>query len=202
MAVPRAATRNAIVSVMVCIATVAVSDRADAQTVGPQVLEEDVAAHPCRRAGTETAVPFELAAGRTLARSIPNALSGAPGNPLRGRTLMVAADRGNCIACHAVADIRRKARRADSTSVSRFGIQGTVGPALDGVGRKYEAGELRLWVVDPRLAVTGRQPLKPAYHSIRERVRVLEGCENRVLLTAQEIEDIVAYMATLTEAAE
>ncbi|MEO0620062.1 MAG: c-type cytochrome, partial [Pseudomonadota bacterium] len=133
-----------------------------------------------------------------LPREIPQSLTGTPGNALRGRGLMVASDRGNCTTCHAVADIRKKARKADPTSVERFGLQGTLGPALDGVGKKYTEGELRLWVVNPQLAQPQANSIMPAYHDISGRTRAFVGCEKRVLLTAGEIEDLVAYMKTLT----
>ncbi|MEL7544485.1 MAG: c-type cytochrome [Pseudomonadota bacterium] len=153
--------------------------------------------HPCRRPGTEKIATYELAPGRTLARSIPQSLTGAPGNALRGRGLMVAPERGNCTSCHAVADIRKKARQADSTSVERFGLQGTLGPALDGVGTKLTEGELRLWIVNPQLAQPQANSIMPAYHDISGRKRPFAGCEKRALLTAGEVEDIVAYMQTL-----
>jgi len=151
----------------------------------------------CTRPGTDKIASYVLTKGRSLARAIRQPLTGSTGNALKGRGLMTDPDRGNCTACHSVDDIRKKARTADTTSVTRFGLQGTIGPVLDGIAIRYTEGELRLLVVNPQLALPGADSIMPAYHHVEGRNRVKSGCEGRVLLTAEEVEDIVAYLVTL-----
>lgn len=168
---------------------------AHAQTV--DVTKSDEAQTTCARPGTDQIAAYELSDGSTLAKAINTQLTTQKGNPLSGRGLMVQPDRGNCTTCHAVADIRKKARQADSSSVTKFGLQGTVGPALDGVGSKYTEGELRLLVVNPQKALPKANSIMPAYHFVEARKRVRKECVGRAILTAQEVEDVVAYLLTL-----
>lgn len=156
----------------------------------------------CAREGTNQIASYELSAGTNLAKAINTRLTPKDGNPITGRGLMVQPETGNCTTCHAVADIRKKARTSDSTSVTRFGLQGTIGPALDGVADKYTEGELRLLVVNPQVALPKANSIMPAYHHVANRQRVRTECVGHAILTAQEVEDIVAYLMTLKAASE
>lgn len=156
----------------------------------------------CVRPGTDQIAFYSLSDGTTLAKAINAKLTPTDGNPLKGRSLMVRPERGNCTSCHAVADIRKKARTADSSSVTRFGLQGTIGPALDGVATRLTEGELRLLVVNPQAALPKADSIMPAYHHVTDRNRVRKACVGRAILTAQEVEDIVAYLLTLKDDAK
>ncbi len=182
-----------LVALMLC----AIPSRAFAQQA--DATKEQDEEQSCVRPGTEQIAKYVLSNGSSLAKAINTRLTPLEGNRLNGRDLMVRADRGNCTTCHAVADIRKKARTADSSSVTRFGIQGTVGPALDGVAAKYTEGELRLLVVNPQIALPNANSIMPAYHHAAGRTRVKKECEGRAILTAQEVEDVVAYLMTLKE---
>lgn len=153
----------------------------------------------CARPGTETIATYVLNTGRSLPKAIDDRLTPQKGNRLNGRNLMVRPDRGNCTSCHAVEDIRKKARTADSTSVTRFGLQGTIGPALDNVASKYTEGELRLLIVNPQIALPTANSVMPAYHHIAGRKRVKKECEGHAILSASEVEDVVAYLMTLKD---
>jgi sulfur-oxidizing protein SoxX len=74
-------------------------------------------------------------------------------------------------------------------------FHGTIGPPLDGVGDRYSAGELRLRLVDPKRLHP--DTIMPAYYRIEGLHRVQERYRARTILTAQQIEDVVAYLLTL-----
>ncbi len=107
-----------------------------------------------------------------------------PGDPDRGRQIILARDKGDCIICHAMPLPGRESH-------------GTIGIPLDGVGARYSANELRVRVVDPKKL--NPQSIMPAYHKVKELHRVLKPYRGKPILTAQEIEDTVAYLLTLTE---
>jgi sulfur-oxidizing protein SoxX len=74
-------------------------------------------------------------------------------------------------------------------------FHGSIGPALDGVGARYSAGELRLRLVDPK--ALNSDTIMPAYHRVEGLQRVHERYRGKPILTAQQIEDVVAYLLTL-----
>jgi sulfur-oxidizing protein SoxX len=114
--------------------------------------------------------------------AIPQPLTGQPGDPERGRRLVLDREGGDCLVCHAMPLPQRQ-------------FHGTIGPPLDGVGTRYTAGELRLRLVDPK--AINPQTIMPAYYKVEGLQRVLERYRGQPVLTAQQIEDIVAYLLTL-----
>jgi L-cysteine S-thiosulfotransferase len=76
-------------------------------------------------------------------------------------------------------------------------FHGTVGPPLDGIGSRSSAGVLRLCLVDPK--AINPETIMPAYYKVEGLHRVLERYRDRPVLTAQQIEDVVAYLQTLTQ---
>jgi L-cysteine S-thiosulfotransferase len=116
------------------------------------------------------------------ADAIPAPLDGRVGDPVRGRALIVGRSAANCVLCHAIPD-------------PALPFAGDVGPALAGVGARLSAGQLRLRVVDMR-AVAPRTPM-PSYHRIDGLADVAPAFRGRPLLSASEIEDVVAYLSTL-----
>ena len=113
---------------------------------------------------------------------IPAPLAAEPGDPMRGRTLIMARDNANCVLCHAVPD-----------PAIRFA--GDVGPSLAGVGRKLTVPQLRLRVVD-ELQVN-RATVMPSYYKVAGLVQVAAPYVDKPILSAREVEDIVAWLATL-----
>lgn len=121
---------------------------------------------------------------------IEASLSGQPGDPAAGLQIMVARGKGNCIACHQV------------TALEEYPFHGEVGPSLDGVGEYRTAEELRGIVANPKMVFEGT--IMPAFYRTSGFIRpgnaftgkAAEG-ELAPLLTAQEIEDVVAYLLTL-----
>jgi sulfur-oxidizing protein SoxX len=106
----------------------------------------------------------------------------APGDPARGRTIVLSPLRGNCAICHAVPG-----------EDARF--HGDLGPPLAGAGARWNAAQLRLRVADGRRL--NPDSIMPAYHRTQGLVRVARPYAGRPVLTAEEIEDVVAYLSTL-----
>jgi sulfur-oxidizing protein SoxX len=124
-----------------------------------------------------TAVPF-----RVVADGIPEPLAAAPGDAARGRALLAARDAANCVLCHAVPD-----------SAVRFA--GDLGPSLAGVGARLTPAQLRLRVADS-LRVNPAT-IMPSYYRIDGLDRVAPAYRGKPILTAPEIEDVTAFLATL-----
>jgi L-cysteine S-thiosulfotransferase len=74
-------------------------------------------------------------------------------------------------------------------------LQGTIGPNLDGVGERLSPGQLRLRLVDP--ARLNPDTVMPSYHRTEGFRRVASPFQGKPVLPAQQIEDVVAYLATL-----
>lgn len=113
--------------------------------------------------------------------AIPRALSAEPGDPTRGARVVAEHEPGNCLSCHAV-----------PVDAAFFG---TTGPSLAGVARRLNAGQLRLRLADPKQI----NPLSimPAYYRTQGLQRVAPAYAGQTILTAQQIEDVVAFLLTL-----
>jgi sulfur-oxidizing protein SoxA len=122
-------------------------------------------------------VPFTIENG-----AITTPLTPQPGNPERGRRIVLDREKGDCVVCHALPLPERQ-------------FHGTVGPPLDDVGSRYTAGALRLRVVDPK-AVNPQTPM-PAYYKAEGLHHVLSRYQGKPVLSAQEVEDVIAYLLTL-----
>ena len=118
---------------------------------------------------------------RVVGDGIPDPLAHA-GDVARGRALIVARESANCVLCHAVPD-----------SAVRF--SGNVGPSLAGVGKRLTVAQLRLRVADNiRL---NPNTIMPSYYRIDGFDRVATTYTGKPVLSAQDVEDIVAWLATL-----
>ncbi|MEJ8573040.1 sulfur oxidation c-type cytochrome SoxX [Microbaculum marinum] len=125
-----------------------------------------------------TAVVFEDMTVRTP-------LTGEPGDPAKGRVIFADRKLGNCLACHA---------NADQAEL----FHGEVGPPLDGVADRYEPEMLRAIVVNPK-EIFGDQTVMPAFYRIIEGQRIAEAYKGKTILSAEQVEDVVAYLSTLKE---
>lgn len=131
-------------------------------------------------AGAEEMVKYSVKDGN----SIPKSLTRQPGDAENGRKVAIDRKKGNCLACHTM-------------PIPDQPFHGEVGPDLAGVGSRYDTGELRLRVVNPKFV--NPDSIMPAFYWANGFHRVLKGFEGKTMLSAQEIEDVVAYLETLTE---
>lgn len=128
----------------------------------------------------------ELAAYRVVdGVSIPQALTDEPGDPERGRAVAIHAQQGNCLACHEIPAL------ADEP------FHGDVGPSLAGVANRLDEGELRLRIVDPKLV--NPDTVMPAFYKTESLYRVMPEFVGEPILTAQQVEDVVAFLLTLDD---
>ena len=126
----------------------------------------------------------QLDDSQTRHEGIPTPLTDQPGDAERGRHIVLDRERGDCVVCHALPLPERR-------------FHGTVGLPLDNVGSRYTAAELRLRLLDPK--APNPHSIMPAYHTVEGRHSVLEAYRGKPILTAQEIEDVVAYLLTLRQ---
>lgn len=114
--------------------------------------------------------------------TIPEALTGQPGDAARGRALVADHRAGLCLLCHAA-------------PLPGPQMQGTLAPPLHGVGARLSAAQLRLRVADQRLL--NPETIMPAFHRPPRAERVGSAWQGRPVLTAQQVEDVVAWLQTL-----
>ena len=137
---------------------------------------------------------------QTRHEGIPTPLTDQPGDAERGRHIVLDRERGDCVVCHALPQ-RVNLSSNKQADVDRFTLlperrfHGTVGLPLDNVGSRYTAAELRLRLLDPK-ALNPRS-IMPTYHTVADLHSVLKAYRGKPILTAQEIEDVVAYLLTL-----
>ena len=115
--------------------------------------------------------------------AIPRSLSGLDGDPQRGAAVAVDRRLGNCLACHQIP--------VDEP------FQGEVGPSLAGIGSRLEPGQIRLRVADA--SRLWPETLMPPYYRVEGLTDVAEAYRGRPALSAQQIEDVVAFLSTLRE---
>jgi L-cysteine S-thiosulfotransferase len=130
---------------------------------------------------TAELVDYEIVGGT----SIPNSLTGEAGDSERGRAVTSERKLGNCLACHQI------------PALSDEPFHGNVGPSLAGVANRYKEGELRLWVVDPKMR--NPETIMPAFYRSTGLFRVMPEYEGRPILSAGQVEDVLAFLLTLTE---
>lgn len=116
--------------------------------------------------------------------AIPQSLTGQPGDALRGRAIVVNRQKGLCLLCH-----------TGPFAEERF--QGDLAPTLAGAGSRWNEGQLRLRLVDSRRV--NADTIMPSYYRIDSLNRVGAAWQGKPVLTAAEIEDVVAFLLTLKE---
>ena len=104
------------------------------------------------------------------------------GDPARGRAIVVNRQKGLCLLCH-----------SGPFPEQRF--QGDIAPDLTGVGARWDAGQLRLRVVESRRI--NPDSIMPTYGRTDGLERVAQAFRDKPILSAQDIEDVVAFLATL-----
>jgi sulfur-oxidizing protein SoxX len=130
-------------------------------------------------AETEALMPYRIDGDR-----IEASLTGRPGDPARGRQVVADRQVGLCLLCHAA-------------PIPEERFQGNIGPDLRGVGARLSDGQIRLRLVDA--AGLAPDTVMPSYYVVEGRNRVGQAWRGRPVLSAGQIEDVVAYLATLRE---
>jgi len=153
------------------------SARSRPRLLAKAVLAGAVAA-ACHGASAEDALrPFTV-----VGDAIPLSMTGTCGDPVRGRAIVLDRRLGACLLCHSGPFPEEK-------------FQGSLAPDLDGVASRLSEGQLRLRVVD----ATRLNPdtIMPAYYRVAGRVQVGNAWRGKPILTAEQIEDVVAFLLTL-----
>ena len=116
--------------------------------------------------------------------SIDQPLTNTPGDINNGQRVFIDRKKGNCLACHGVIQLE---------DTEQF--HGEVGPELSTIGADYTLEELRLRVADARFI----NPLgiMPAFLKSEGHFRPIDKFADTPILTAQEVEDVIAYLTTL-----
>jgi sulfur-oxidizing protein SoxX len=114
--------------------------------------------------------------------AIMKSLTGKVGNPENGRKLVINRKKGNCLACHKMPIYEQQ-------------FHGNVGPRLHGVGNRLTEGQIRLQIVNSK--VLNENAIMPSFYVNSGFNRVLKKFQDKALLSAAEIEDLVAYTVSL-----
>lgn len=124
--------------------------------------------------------------------SVELSLSGVAGDAANGRKIVGDKKQGNCVACHQVSNL---------TDVP---FQGEIGPMLDGAGERWSEAELRGIVANAKMMF--EDSLMPSFYKTEGFIRPGKAYTGKAaddsfgpLLSAQQIEDVVAYLITLKE---
>jgi sulfur-oxidizing protein SoxX len=131
------------------------------------------------QAETEPLRPVEI-----VGDAIPTPLTAAPGDPERGRGIVASRQTGLCLLCH-------------SGPFPDERLQGDLAPDLRGVGARWSEGQLRLRLVDSRRL--NPATIMPSYYRIEGLTRVAPAFRDKPVLSAEQIEDVVAFLTTLRQ---
>ena len=130
-------------------------------------------------AGDEGLVRYEV-----VGDAIPAPLNGTAGDPARGRAIVGNRQLGLCLLCH-------------TGPFPEDRLQGTLAPSLAGVGSRLSAGQLRLRIVDA--SRVNPNTIMPPYYRTQDLTRVAGSYAGKPVLSAEQVEDVVAFLATLKE---
>jgi sulfur-oxidizing protein SoxX len=128
------------------------------------------------------AATLTVAAFAAAQEGLPDSLTGAGGDPARGRAIVVDRQAGMCLLCH-----------SGPFPEERF--QGDLAPDLAGVGGRLSTAQLRLRLVD--LQRLNPANLMPSHLRTEGLTRVAAAQRGKPLLTPAQIEDVIAFLATL-----
>ncbi len=129
------------------------------------------------------AADFDLAKAR-VGDGIPKSLTGKPGDAKKGRSTAIHRKKGNCLACHTLP----APEQAD---------HGNIGPDLRGVASRYKPAELRLRLVSAK--TLNPDTIMPSFYLTTGFHRVQKKWQGKTVISAQDVEDILAYLVTLKE---
>ncbi|WP_370641128.1 sulfur oxidation c-type cytochrome SoxX [Nereida sp. MMG025] len=124
--------------------------------------------------------------------AVAQSLTGVAGDPAEGRKIVSNKSLGNCVACHTATDL------------AEIPFHGEIGPMLDGAGDRWSEAELRGIVANAKMMFDGS--MMPSFYKTEGFTRPGKAYTGKAaddtfapLLTAQQIEDVVAYLVTLKD---
>ena len=127
---------------------------------------------------------FALVSVASAQDGLPQSLTGARGDPGRGRAIVASRQIGLCLLCH-----------SGPFPEERF--QGNLAPDLRGAGARWSEAQLRLRIVDS--SRINPATIMPAYYRTEGLTRVAPAWQGKPVLSAGQIEDVVAFLLTLRE---
>lgn len=113
---------------------------------------------------------------------LPKPLTEVAGDALRGRAIVVSRQRGLCLLCH-------------SGPFPEEAVPASLSTDLTGAGTRWSEAQLRLRVADARWL--NPDSLMPSFHRLPTAQRVPSALQKQPILTAQEVEDVVAFLRSL-----
>jgi sulfur-oxidizing protein SoxX len=114
--------------------------------------------------------------------AIVQPLTGSAGDAERGMKIVTNRQVGLCLLCH-------------SGPYPQERFQGSMAPDLEGAGSRWSEGQLRLRIVDA--ARLNPETIMPPYYRVDGLNRVAPAFRGKPILTAEQIEDVVAHLMTL-----
>ncbi|MFM7305026.1 MAG: sulfur oxidation c-type cytochrome SoxX [Alphaproteobacteria bacterium] len=114
--------------------------------------------------------------------AVVQSLTGSAGDPARGRAIIADRQKGFCLLCH-------------GGPFPEEPLQGNLAPSLAGAGSRWNEGQLRLRLMDNKRV--NPESIMPAYHRIEGLTRVGANWRERPILSAAEIEDVLAFLMGL-----
>jgi sulfur-oxidizing protein SoxX len=124
----------------------------------------------------------ELVPYKIVGDAIPASLTGGHGDAARGRVIVANHNTGLCLLCHTGPFPQDK-------------FQGTMAPDLAGAGTRWSEGQLRLRIVDA--GKFNPQTIMPPFYRVDHLTRVAPVFRDKPVLSAVDVEDVVAYLMTL-----
>jgi len=122
--------------------------------------------------------------------TVATSLTGVAGDPVNGRKVVASKKHGNCVACHT------------NDEMPEVGFQGEIGPNLAGVASRYSEAQIRGILVNAD--ITFEDSFMPSFYRVDGYIRPGKRYTGKAadetfgpLLSAQEVEDVLAYLLTL-----
>ena len=134
--------------------------------------------------GMPAASGDELRPYTVVGDAIPASLTGTVGDPERGRAIVGNRQVGLCLLCH-------------TGPFPEEHFQGNLAPDLTGAGARASAGQLRLRIVDA--SRLNPNTIMPPYYRVDGLERVAASFRGKPILSAEQIEDVVAFLVTLKD---
>ena len=125
-------------------------------------------------------VAYTIVDGRT----VPDSLTGDPGDPEAGRKLYFDRDLTGCSGCHG----------SPGGPGAQPDANGAKAPELTGIGDRLDEGTIRMWLIAPQVLAPGSE--MPGYYSVGQRDDENDPLYGSTRLSAEEIEALVAYLAS------